>query len=181
MNQRSLHLQKSSSLSLSLPVTSRDPFIRFGGILPGGTVNLDTRLNTELVEEVITVLHASSDKKLDLLVGMLLAESEELDGLEVRGKEPKSVASCLSSSFSVSSVQPREWEVNAPPGRTPRNKLPRYVKGTENAGLDSIRSVAKVIVVCRYTDPTRWKKQQVNTRVRMKRKCARVPRPGRRG
>lgn len=29
------------------------------------------------------VLHASPDKKLDLLIGMLLAESEELDDPEV--------------------------------------------------------------------------------------------------
>lgn len=58
--------------------------VRFGGILPNGKVNLDTRLNTELVKEVITVLHASLDKKLDLLIAMLMSESEELDDLQAR-------------------------------------------------------------------------------------------------
>lgn len=38
------------------------------------------------MKEVITVLHTSPDKKLDLLIGMLLAESQELDGLTVRGR-----------------------------------------------------------------------------------------------
>eukprot|EP00903_Cladosiphon_okamuranus_P017414 g16038.t1 len=57
---------------------------RFGGILPNGSINLDTRLNTELVNEVITVLH-TTDKKLELLVDMLLAESEELDDLTEGG------------------------------------------------------------------------------------------------
>lgn len=72
-----------------MPVIVYDLLLRFGAILPKGTINLDTRLNTELVNEVLTVLHASSDKKLDLLIGMLLGESEELDDLEVRGEGPR--------------------------------------------------------------------------------------------
>lgn len=53
--------------------------IRFRGILPNGTMNLDTQLNTELVKEVITVLHTNVDKKLGVLIAMLMSESEELD------------------------------------------------------------------------------------------------------
>lgn len=68
---------------------------RFGGILPNGTVNLDTRLNTELVKEVIVMLHAKPDKKLDLLIGMLLAESEELDDPTVSGKGSKPLDPCM--------------------------------------------------------------------------------------
>lgn len=50
---------------------------RFGRLLPSDSVNLDTRLNTELVHEVISVMHAYPDKKLDILVAMLLATAED--------------------------------------------------------------------------------------------------------
>ncbi|CAM9660541.1 unnamed protein product [Ectocarpus sp. 12 AP-2014] len=52
---------------------------RFSGILPTGTVDLDTRVNVEMVREVITMLHKTLDKKLDLLIDMLLEESEEVE------------------------------------------------------------------------------------------------------
>lgn len=61
------------------PVTKPNKPIRFSGILPTGTVDLDTRVNVELVREVITVLHTTRDKKLDLLVDLLLEESEEVE------------------------------------------------------------------------------------------------------
>lgn len=91
---------------LFLPVSAPNALttfcFRFEGILPNGTVNLDTRLNTELVKEVITVLHASPDKKLDLLIGMLMAESEELDDLKARRKGSNS----LGPSFHVRHMWP---------------------------------------------------------------------------
>ena len=54
-----------------------EPLARFGHLLPNGTVDLDTQLNTELVHEVITVIHATPDKNVDILVSTLFSEAEE--------------------------------------------------------------------------------------------------------
>lgn len=50
---------------------------RFGQLLPNGAIDLDTVLNTELVQEVIAVIHTTSDKNVDLLVKVLTAEAKE--------------------------------------------------------------------------------------------------------
>lgn len=51
---------------------------RFGRLYPSGVANLNTQLNTELIQEVIKVLHARPDKKRNILINMLFDKAEEL-------------------------------------------------------------------------------------------------------
>lgn len=62
---------------------------RFDRRPPSDSTELDTRLNTELVQEVVTVIHPDPDKKVDILILELLGHGEALpdDGDEKRGPQ----------------------------------------------------------------------------------------------
>ncbi|CAM9687589.1 unnamed protein product, partial [Hapterophycus canaliculatus] len=85
---------------------------RFSGILPTNSVNLDTKLNSELVKEVITMLHTDVDKKLNLLLAMLLSESERIDPHNSTGSTIASTtgSACSGSSGGVGRKQHRGQE-----------------------------------------------------------------------
>lgn len=59
---------------------------RFDRRPPSDSTELDTQLNTELVQEVVTVIHANADKKVSMLIRKLLDHGEALpdDGDEKR-------------------------------------------------------------------------------------------------
>ena len=58
------------------------------------------------MEEVVAVLHACSDKKIDLLIGMLLAESEKLHDFIVLQREWYRVRSSALVLRQARAVQP---------------------------------------------------------------------------
>lgn len=62
---------------------------RFDERSPYDPVNLDIKVNVELVEEVLVVIHAHHDPKLKLLLAMLMEKAENLetpDGIDKRGE-----------------------------------------------------------------------------------------------